>query len=312
MRWPDGHRGPVEIADLHSRTDLLAIGFTDSEVQRRRRTGLVVPVRRGLYLLAGDPRLIDPVVRHALLVRAAMPRLALGSVASQVSAAALHGLPIWAIPLGRVHVIRGASGGRVSSGLHVHTGRLDLAEVVEVGGLAVTSPARTLVDLARTVPFEQAVVVADAALARGLVDPVTLAAAAHAVGRRRGGPAARRVAAFADGRSESVGESRSRVAIARAGLPTPVPQWEVHSADGRLVGRVDFGWPAQRAVGEFDGRIKYGRLLRPGQQPGDAVFVEKRREDELRAEDLAMVRWTWVDLDHFDPVAARLRRRLDP
>ena len=34
--------------------------------------------------------------------------------------------------------------------------------------------------------------------------------------------------------------------------------------------------------GEFDGRVKYGRLLKPGQDPGEVVFAEKRREDLIR------------------------------
>ncbi|MDN5916403.1 MAG: hypothetical protein L0I76_15095 [Pseudonocardia sp.] len=45
------------------------------------------------------------------------------------------------------------------------------------------------------------------------------------------------------------------------------------------VGRTVVGWwddpPA--VVGEFDGKIKYGRSLRPGQDPGDVVFEEKIR-----------------------------------
>ena len=43
--------------------------------------------------------------------------------------------------------------------------------------------------------------------------PEDLAAALTAATGRRGGPAARRVAAWADELSESVGESRSRVAL---------------------------------------------------------------------------------------------------
>ena len=120
-------------------------------------------------------------------------------------------------------------------------------------------------------------------------------------------PAARRVIAFADGRSESVGESRSRVAIAAAGLPPPELQWPVRLADGTAY--TDFAWPELRTVGEFDGRVKYGRLLRPGQQPGDVVHAEKLREDAVRAQDWEMVRWTWADLTTFDATAARIRER---
>jgi hypothetical protein len=36
------------------------------------------------------------------------------------------------------------------------------------------------------------------------------------------------------------------------------------------------------------------------------VFREKRREDAIRDEDLAVVRWTWQDLDEFTGVAASL------
>ena len=115
-------------------------------------------------------------------------------------------------------------------------------------------------------------------------------------------PAARQVLAFADGRSHSVGESRSRVAIARAGLPTPIPQLPVRLARG--VAYSDFGWPEQHTVGEFDGKVKYGRLLRPGQSPGDVVYEEKLREDAIRAQDWEVVRWTWADLLDFTDTAA--------
>jgi hypothetical protein len=63
-------------------------------------------------------------------------------------------------------------------------------------------------------------------------------------------------------------------------------------------------------VGEFDGRVKYGRLLRPGQGPGDAVFEEKRREDAIRDEGWGVVRWTWSDLAVPERLDERLRRAL--
>ncbi len=63
-------------------------------------------------------------------------------------------------------------------------------------------------------------------------------------------------------------------------------------------------------LGEFDGRVEYGRLLRPGQPPGDVVFEEKRREDAMRGEDWGMVRWTWSEIDAPGVVAARVTRAL--
>ena len=47
----------------------------------------------------------------------------------------------------------------------------------------------------------------------------------------------------------------------------------------RLVGRCDFGWPKVKVLGEFDGKKKYGELLRrPGQTAEDVLIDEKRRE----------------------------------
>ena len=61
-------------------------------------------------------------------------------------------------------------------------------------------------------------------------------------------------------------------------------------------------------MGEFDGKVKYGRGLRPGQTRGDVAWAEKRREDALRDFGLLAVRWTWDELCPFDAVAERLRR----
>jgi hypothetical protein len=77
-----------------------------------------------------------------------------------------------------------------------------------------------------------------------------------------------------------------------------------------VLGRTDFAWEEHRLVGDFDGRITYGRLLRPGEDAGDAVFREKVREDAIRDEDWGVVRWTWADLRRPDRLAARVRRRM--
>ncbi len=292
------------------RAQLLAAGYTDGELRRLRLKGDIVTIRRGVYLPAPDPRMDEAMARHSLLVAAVHPSLGPGSVVSHASAAVLLDLPLWAVPLGRIHVTRAQrTGGRIGGTVHLHTAPLDDDELVEVGGVVVTSPARTVLDLARTLPFEAAVVVADGALRLGSAGPADLAVALRRASGWPGSPSARRAVACADGASESVGESRSRVALRRAGFPTPTLQWEVRRS-GTLVGRVDFGWPELRAVGEFDGRMKYGRLLEPGQDPGEVVFEEKLREDLLRAEGLEVARWTWDDLARFDAAADRIRRAL--
>lgn len=285
------------------RPDLLAEGWTDRELRRRRHRGELRSVCRGAYLLDGDERLDDRARHHALRVTAPSPLLSPDAVVSHVSAAVLHGLAVWGLPLGRVHHTRDRrAGSRRTPTRHLHAAPLWPEDVVGIEGVAVTSVARTLDDLARSVGLAPAVAVLDDALHRDLVGPPELAAVLARTSGWRGAPAARRAVGFADGRAMSVGESRSRVAMAELGLPVPELQREIGGA------YVDFAWPAFRTVGEFDGRVKYGRYLQPGQDPGDAAFAEKIREDRIRDEGWRVVRWVWADLEDFRVVAHRLRR----
>lgn len=201
-----------------------------------------------------------------------------------------------------------SAAGSGSARVHLHVARLSAEQIVEVAGLPVTDVTRTVVDLARSLPFEAAVVTADAALARRATSPAELSECLAAMGPVPGSRRAARVLAFADGLSESVGESRSRVALHRLGLPIPDLQVRVRRPDGTVIGRCDFGWRNRRTLGEFDGRVKYGRLLRPGQTAGDAVYEEKLREDALRDGGWQVARWTWSELDSPRVIGERLRR----
>lgn len=288
--------------------DLLGRGWTEHELAALRRRGELDRLRRGAY--ASTPA-THGVARHALVTAATMRELASDAVVSGPSAAVLHRLPLWRVSLERVHVSRPRrSGGRKGRLVHVHPAPLDEDEIVMVGGLRVTSVARTVVDVARWLPFEQAVVVADHALHHHQVGRRLLVGALARAAHRPGNAAARRVIDFADAGSESVGESRSRVAIARARLPPPRTQWPVHDAKGTVIAYTDFGWPDHGSVGEFDGLAKYQELLRPGESAADAVVREKLREDRVRDQHLRVGRWIWSDLDDFRPVAGRLARML--
>ena len=302
----------LHVPGLHQRRDLLAAGFSSGEVQRERRAGHLLSIRRGAYVEPEDARLAHAEDRHRLLVLATVPRLSDSTVVSHASAAVMHGLPLWGVPLDHVHVTRDASSGaRSNAVVRRHTAPLLPHEITTVGGVLVTSVGRTLADIARAVDMERAVVPADAALRRHLVDRAALDAALLRAARWPGIPAARRALAFANPGAASPGESRSRVAILRFGLPEPELQYGV-VAGGLVIAETDFGWRELRTVAEFDGRVKYGRALNPGQSPGDVVFAEKVREDAVRATDLGVVRWLWVDLDDFSPVADRLRRTFRP
>jgi hypothetical protein len=147
----------------------------------------------------------------------------------------------------------------------------------------------------------------DAALRRGAAAE-ELNACLLRSGRRPGVSKARRAVQFLDARSESPGESLSRVALHLARIAPPTLQYDVREPSGRVVGRADFCWEEHRTLGEFDGRVKYGRLLKPGQTPADAVYAEKTREDALRDLGWQVVRWTYADLKTPDVIAGRLRR----
>jgi hypothetical protein len=143
------------------------------------RDGSLHAIRPGAYV-AGLAD--DPAVQHTLLVRAALAELSPDAVVSHVSAAVLHGLRVWGIPLNRVDITRPRrrSGARQGNRVHVHCAPLDADEIGLVEGVPVTSVPRTVVDVARTAGFEQAVVVADSALEAG--------SRGHGTARRGAGP----------------------------------------------------------------------------------------------------------------------------
>jgi len=146
-----------------------------------------------------------------------------GAVLSHVSAACLHGLPIWDVPLlhGPVHATRPRPGGPINRvHLTVRVGRLEPDEIDRVDGVPVTAIARTLVDLGRWADLPTAVVCTDAALRDGLVSPTDLQEALERAFGTMGVPRARIAVAFADSRSRSVAESRARVAQR---WPYPIP-----------------------------------------------------------------------------------------
>src|SRR4051794_27915415 len=92
------------MSDLLRRADALVDGMTDGELARSVRRGDIVRLHRGTC--PQDAAALAGTARHAAVVTATVAGPRIPGAVSHVSAAVLHGLPIWGVPLGRVHVTR--------------------------------------------------------------------------------------------------------------------------------------------------------------------------------------------------------------
>lgn len=283
---------------IFTRRQALLEAISDRDLQQAVRRGVLRRLRHGCYALKHDYDRLDAVQQHLLLARAVV-MCQFGTVAlTGPSAAALHGLSTYGLDLDTVHLVRldrGSSRHRVDTSHQVLTHDIS-RDLVVVGGLPAVSVARTVWEVATVSSVESAVCVADTALRMHPEIAGDLMTIAGTFGRRPGSHRARAAMALADGRSGSEGETLSRILFARHGIPEPELQYNIVDADGVLIAVTDFGWEGIRHVGEFDGKIKYTRFLRPGEEPGDVVFREKQREDAVRGEGFGMTRWTWRDL----------------
>ncbi len=303
---------PMALDDLFApdriltHSGLRTAGYSPQEIRMARRTGGIVPLVRGSYALGNSYLASSAEHQHLQIARAR----AIGSpaiVVSHVSAAVFYGLPVPVEALGVVHVTRpGRGGSRRGPTLHQHAAVLGVDDIVEEGGLRVTSVARTLVDLSRMQSFEHAVIAADVALRSHAGLPRELPGVLARARHLPGAGAARRALAFADGRAESPGESRTRIVMLQAGLPTPTLQCEIFDERDSFVGRVDLAIPDCAVLVAFDGMVKYGDLLRGKLTPQQVLIHEKRREDALRELGWIVVRVTWAELA--DPI--RLASRM--
>ena len=171
--------------------------------------------------------------------------------------------------------------------MRVHVAALPADHVVSYRGVPLTSVPRTVIDLARTLPFAEGVAVADSALNARLTSRAALGAVIADCPRWPGLQRARQVTAFSDARPESVLESLGRAAFHQLGLPPPDLQVWVGD-DEEVIGRVDFLWRRYRTVGEADGALKY-------QNPARAR-ARLERDARLRAAGYEVVHFTWPEI----------------
>jgi very-short-patch-repair endonuclease len=233
--------------------------------------GLITRIAKGVYAL---PQAADPLAAAR----------AQAGVVSHLSAAVLHGFSVLELPnKPQITVPRGQH--RRLSPLDC---RLYWADDVASDNRC-TGKLRTVLDCARTFSFADGLTVADSALRLGVIDRSQLAVAAGELagpGCRR----ARRVAAAADGRSESPLESVLRALLIEAGIEGFEPQVVVR--DGTFSARVDLGHRELMIALEADSFAYHGTR--------SALMRDCRRHTGLTVRGWRLLRFSWEDV-MFDP-----------
>ena len=166
------------------------------------------------------------------------------------SAAALHGAK-WIDPQAPAELLY--DNRHRPPGIRTYADRIADDEILLIGEMAVTTPARAALDLACRNPPDRAVTAIDAlANATGLkTADVELIAQRHP--GRRGLTRARRVLDLVDAGAESPRETWLRLLLVRAGFPAPATQIPVRDEFGQIIARLDMGWEDHKIAAEYDG-----------------------------------------------------------
>ncbi|QKD80378.1 hypothetical protein [Actinomyces marmotae] len=272
----------------------------DNGPRHPERIDGLIRIASGIYTEAASWGTMAPRERHEVLIEA-VRRIEQGTILIGASAAIAYGLPIVGMRLGRVEALR-VSGQRSATTLLHRRHREGLTGISENQGLLLSSVADTVIDIARWGGLIPGVCAMDAALHEELCVWEEIQEALERLpAGSRGVRTARTALGLADKRSESPGESVSRVRQWQGRLPRPVLQY-VLDVGGRVI-RVDFFWAQINLVGEYDGRIKYDAASF-GKDPRAVLLDEKDRQNDL--EDLYGVkvrRWRWADAWYHDGAA---------
>jgi very-short-patch-repair endonuclease len=243
---------------------------TQHAVRRALDEKRIIRARRGLYVLPELP------AARSVAARA-------GGVVSHLSAAVEHGLAVLVQPA-EVHVTVPSSSKPPSMpGVRWHYTDVDACDVRR----RTTTVLRSVLDCAATLPFAEALAVADSSLREGFVrreDLLDAAAARHGPGRR----AVLRVAAAADGDAANPFESALRATILDAGVTGFVPQQAVTVQGPRgsaVVVHVDLGDPYRKIAIEADSFAHHGGRA--------ALRDDCRRYDELVRAGWLVLRFAW-------------------
>lgn len=269
--------------DLVARSALLDEGVSAAAVDRRVASDRLELLHPGVYFTGhGEPTREQ---RHLAAV------LACGAGAHLAGASAAELWSMLSAGPGAPEVLRDGPRRRGPAGVTLRrTALLPHAERTMRRGVPVTTPARTLLDLAaaRHPGLEIAL---NEALALRLVGPPALASLARS--GRRGGARLRALLTEAPGYTRQAAERRLRELLRRAQLPSPRFNLRLEGAERDAV------WTDERLVLEVDGYAAHGTR--------SAFERDRRRDQQLVAAGYRTLRVTWRQLTgEPEAVVARL------
>ena len=164
------------------------------------------------------------------------------------AAAAVHGA-LWVNASAPVEMI-----GRCAhppKGIILRNERIEADEIVDLGGLLVTTPERTAFDLARHLPRDDAVVHLDALARVTDVKAANILLLSERYPRARGLPRSRIALGLMDGGAQSPKETRLRLVLIDSELPAPRTQIRV--SDGFNEAFIDMGYDEPMVGLDYEG-----------------------------------------------------------
>lgn len=288
----------LEVAPAVKPAPVPLLRFTDTpHPERAVARGHIVKIRHGVYVSAQLWKALPPWDRYLTRVHAAALAYP-DAIFCLESAAALLGMPVFG-DRGEVHMLVPAHGtARSFAGVRTHRSRPE-RDIIERSGLRMTSPAETVVDIARLRHNAIGLATADAALrlAPGLRrDALVLLNEARS--SKRGRNIARWPLARCSALAESTLESVSRAAVEWLGFPSPELQVVFRSPSGQE-DRGDCFWRDADLIGEADGDMKYdGRFG----DPRTALRNQFERDTRLRSQVRDVMHWGWREATAFTPL----------
>ncbi|PTR23424.1 uncharacterized protein DUF559 [Rhodococcus sp. OK519] len=151
---------------------------------------------------------------------------------------------------------------RPPRGIALYRDDVPADQITRRGGVLLTTPLRTAFDLGRRLEFDPAVEAVDALYQSTRITRAALAEFAAQHPGERGIIQLHRVIEDSDEGAESPWETRTRLALVRAGLPRPDTQLPIRDGVGRFIGRVDMVWERWRVIVEYDGDHHFDREQR--------------------------------------------------